>query len=161
MNVVRVRHLRQAERQTKKPRPPRNYNGWADALQTQTHYLRRRRMSPIGTCDWTKWAIKTSVNQSRRPTMGGEQVTQAMLLRMAEQQAYRCAYTGDELTPQTVSVDHIKPVSDGGRHTVANLQLVRHDVNRAKGSMSHEDFVAMCVAVANKHGKKRKRKRNG
>lgn len=92
--------------------------------------------------------------------MGGSQVTQAMLLRMAEQQGYRCAYTGDELTPQTVSVDHIKPVSNGGRHTAANLQLVRHDVNRAKGSMSHEDFVAMCVAVANQH-KKRKRKRNG
>lgn len=86
-----------------------------------------------------------------------EPITQGKLLRLAESQNFRCAYTGEELTPQTASLDHKVPLSQGGEHTIDNLHLVRQDVNRAKGAMDDADFIQMCLDIADHHRKKRKR----
>jgi len=66
---------------------------------------------------------------------------------LLEYQAYRCALTGRELTPETSSLDHIVPIRCGGEHAIENAQVLHQDVNRAKGSLTNEQFVGMCREV--------------
>jgi 5-methylcytosine-specific restriction endonuclease McrA len=62
-------------------------------------------------------------------------------------QHYRCALTGRWLTPQTAALDHIMPIRRGGEHVIENTQVLHKDVNRAKGSLTSEEFLAMCREV--------------
>jgi hypothetical protein len=70
---------------------------------------------------------------------------------MIEGQGYRCAATGIELTPEVASLDHKVPRCDGGTNDFGNLHIVHDIVNKAKGSLGWDDFVAMCHAVARTH----------
>jgi len=55
--------------------------------------------------------------------------------------------TGRDLTPQTAALDHIVPIRCGGKHVIENAQVLHKDVNRAKGSLTKEQFVALCREV--------------
>lgn len=70
------------------------------------------------------------------------------LKRMLEMQQYKCALTGWDLTPKTATVDHIHPLSQDGTHTIDNVHIVHTMANRAKGTLSLEQFVQLCRAVA-------------
>lgn len=69
------------------------------------------------------------------------------VLRLLEWQDYRCALTGRSLTPDSASLDHIVPVRDGGEHTIENVQVLHKEVNRAKSTLTHEQFIQMCREV--------------
>jgi len=69
------------------------------------------------------------------------------VLRLLDHQHYRCALTGRCLTPQTAALDHVMPMRRGGQHAIENTQVLHKDVNRAKGSLSNEEFLAMCREV--------------
>ena len=69
------------------------------------------------------------------------------VLRLLEQQRYCCALTGRKLTPQTAAIDHIVPIRCSGEHSIANAQVLHKDVNRAKGSLTSEEFIGMCREV--------------
>jgi len=69
------------------------------------------------------------------------------VLRLLEAQQYRCALTGRSLTPQVAALDHVIPVRFGGQHTIENAQVLHKDVNRAKGSLTNEEFTGMCREV--------------
>lgn len=71
---------------------------------------------------------------------------------LLDRQEFRCAYTGDELTPENTGVDHVVPVSRGGSHGADNLALVVQAVNSAKGSMTIKEFVTMCRKVVRVFG---------
>lgn len=76
------------------------------------------------------------------------------LLQMLQAQAYRCSLSGRVLTPANAALDHILPVSRGGHHVIENVQILDKQVNRAKATMTNEEFVAMCrevVAWADAH----------
>ncbi|MCI0333667.1 MAG: HNH endonuclease [Planctomycetes bacterium] len=75
-------------------------------------------------------------------------VTSKMIMNLVEQQDFRCAISGRELTPQTASLDHILPLSRGGEHGINNVWVVDHQVNSAKGTMTCDEFVTMCRDVA-------------
>ena len=77
-----------------------------------------------------------------------EKVTGKRLLRLLEKQKHRCALTGAELTPKTVSLDHIVSLSEGGTDCMANVQLVHQAINTMKGTMGQAEFVHWCKAVA-------------
>lgn len=76
-----------------------------------------------------------------------EVVSVAQVERLLQQQGFRCALTGYELEPDNASLDHILAVSRGGPHTIENAQILRKDVNRAKGTMTNEEFIVLCRAV--------------
>ena len=80
-----------------------------------------------------------------------EKITARQLRNLLEQQRYRCAITGRELTPQTASIDHREPLARGGPHAASNLQIVHCDVNAAKNTMTQDEFIAMCREVARFH----------
>ena len=74
-------------------------------------------------------------------------VTTANVLQLLEYQRYRCALTGRELEPTTASLDHIVPVRSGGEHAIENTQVLHKDVNRAKSTMTNEQFIQLCCEV--------------
>jgi len=78
-----------------------------------------------------------------------------------QQQGGRCFYTGQSIDLCAVSraerfkgasLDHIIPSARGGGNEVANFQWTSWAVNRAKHDLTHDEFIAMCVAVAARHG---------
>jgi len=77
-----------------------------------------------------------------------EKATASQLMSLLQLQQFRCALTGVMLTPEIARCDHIAPVSDGGTNQLENLQWVTEDVNKAKGVMSQDAFIAMCIQVA-------------
>jgi hypothetical protein len=85
-------------------------------------------------------------------------VNTANVLRLLKWQGFRCALSGRPLMPDTASLDHIVPVRDGGEHTIENVQALHKDVNRAKSTLAHEQFIQLCrevvehVAAANTEG---------
>lgn len=70
------------------------------------------------------------------------------LQQKLEAQQFKCNYSGVELTPQRASLDHKYPRSLGGDDDIENLHVVLPIINRAKGNMNHDQFIAMCHAVA-------------
>jgi hypothetical protein len=74
-------------------------------------------------------------------------VTTSQIKELIESQNYRCALTNRKLTPETASLDHKQPISRGGTHEVANLWVIEHFVNTAKGSLTVEEFISMCRDV--------------
>jgi len=77
-------------------------------------------------------------------------ITSSSVLELVKRQGFRCALTGLPLTPATASLDHVQPLSQGGMHEIENCQVVRSDINRAKGTMNNEQFIAMCRAVVSR-----------
>ncbi len=77
-------------------------------------------------------------------------ITPRQIRELIDAQQYRCALTGEPLTPKTAVLDHIVPLSRGGEHSLENAQVVADWVNKAKGSMTQEEFIEMCLAVASK-----------
>jgi len=69
------------------------------------------------------------------------------ILQILERQRYRCALTARALTPETASLDHIVPVCRGGQHRINNTQVLERSVNRAKGTLTNDEFVALCSEV--------------
>jgi hypothetical protein len=84
----------------------------------------------------------------RRRGCGREVLTLAELRDILRRQNFRCALTGQQLTPTNFALDHIVPVISGGDFTAGNAQLVLKSVNRAKNTMSEQDFIEMCRQVA-------------
>jgi len=74
-------------------------------------------------------------------------ITVKQLADLVRKQGYRCAYTGFDLTPEEASLGHIVPLARNGPHTIGNLAVVRCEVNLAKGSLTYDEFLAMCRAV--------------
>ena len=80
-------------------------------------------------------------------------ISAKMIMELIERQNFHCALSNRKLTPETASLDHIVPLSRGGTHDLSNLWVLEHLVNTAKGTMTVEEFVAMCrdVAIHQKH----------
>lgn len=58
----------------------------------------------------------------------------------------RCAYTGQKLG-RDAQVDHKTPTSRGGTNNPSNLHWVTPAANSCKGSMTHEEFIAIATDI--------------
>jgi 5-methylcytosine-specific restriction endonuclease McrA len=79
-------------------------------------------------------------------------VNTANVLRLLAYQQYRCALTGRKLTPDSASLDHIVPVRDGGLHRIENTQVLHKNVNKAKSTLTNEEFIQLCRDVCSALG---------
>jgi len=137
---------------------PKKVKGWEESILSMLVNHRRRTRTirfrgPKGS--WERW-IRSKVVVSKRRVKdkrGGVHSLKAEDVRqLLKAQNYCCNLTGVELTPETASIDHIVPLSEGGSHGIENLQVVLREVNRSKGTLSQEDFVSMCVKIATHSG---------
>ena len=90
----------------------------------------------------------TTGESSRGPD---ERLTGAALFQLLVDQEFRCALTGDELTPENATLDHRIPRKHGGSDSVSNLQWVIKQANAAKGTMMMQEFVDLCRRVVALH----------
>jgi hypothetical protein len=98
-------------------------------------------------------ARRSDILQRQRKLGAGGKCPEAQeLVDLFRKQAGICPLTGWEMSlavgPRAVSVD--QKVAGGG-YDLANVQLVCWAANRAKGDLSEEDFIAMCVAVVRRN----------
>jgi len=89
----------------------------------------------------------TSVHPKVEAERPSGRITVASVLQLVEAQGYRCAMTGRSLSPETASLDHIVPVRLGGGHVVENVQVLHKDVNRAKSTLTNDEFIRLCRDV--------------
>lgn len=74
-------------------------------------------------------------------------VNRESVFQLLENQQYQCALTRRPLEPQTACIDHIVALSCGGEHRMSNIQILHRDVNRTKGTLSNDEFIAICREV--------------
>jgi 5-methylcytosine-specific restriction endonuclease McrA len=111
--------------------PVKSWEDWAK-LEVRPYDNRIRgvkgvyRMPTVAICadydkiKWHKVAFPTKANIWKRDN-------------------WTCCYTGQKLTKENVSVDHIIPVSRGGQDTWLNLVTAEKEVNRKKAAMTPEE----------------------
>lgn len=83
---------------------------------------------------------RRAIKRRRYAAIGREaRFTQAEFDKMAEMQDGLCFWTGDPLD-DTVQIDHVVPVSRGGRHGMENLVLCNRYANLAKRAKMPDEF---------------------
>ena len=96
----------------------------------------------------TLGAIAKKMQVKLRELRAEETETSAKQLKqMIVAQDYRCALSGEQLEPQTATLDHKIAVCNGGTNDKDNLQWLHADVNRMKGSLSQDRFLELCRKV--------------
>ncbi len=71
----------------------------------------------------------------------------------------KCYLTGeliDLLKPETYSLDHIIPLSRGGKSSLENCGLMKLDINQAKYNLTPDEFIDLCFRVVANLGVKPK-----
>lgn len=63
----------------------------------------------------------------------------------------KCAICGKPVKFQKMTVDHIKPLSQGGTNEFSNLQLACHSCNRLKNNFTEEEFYDLVERVLRHH----------
>ena len=69
------------------------------------------------------------------------------LWKIAKKQRMICPLSGEKLTNENISVDHIISKSNGGINNVVNIRLVTKFVNISKQTMTDEMFVSKCKQI--------------
>lgn len=80
-------------------------------------------------------------------TRGGGGLSASEVETLLERSDHRCQLTGLALTPEVAELDHKIPLSRGGDNSADNLMLVCSAVNRAKGTLTTEEFISLCQRV--------------
>lgn len=68
------------------------------------------------------------------------------LWRKGKLKSVVCGLYGDILTKDNLSVEHLKPHSQGGRTVLSNLALASQDKNNARGCKPLKDFLTKEMA---------------
>lgn len=69
------------------------------------------------------------------------------LARLFIRQKGLCRLTGEKLTRENISLDHIVPKIRGGSVGIENLSFVTKEVNIAKNKLLDNEFVELCKKV--------------
>ena len=69
-----------------------------------------------------------------------DKITYLDLYRIAKKQKLICPISGEKLTNNNISIDHIIPYANGGKNISSNIQLVTKIVNQMKFDFTLEEF---------------------
>jgi 5-methylcytosine-specific restriction endonuclease McrA len=92
---------------------------FADLEQAYSYMRERRRHS----------SLAANQRQAERAKM-----TSSMRVDVLRRDGYRCRFCGATSKVANLEIDHIEPVSHGGKTTVDNLQVLCSDCNRGKSN---------------------------
>jgi len=130
-----------------------NAAGLGEVINERQLYRHRKRAGEavcrgkkVDVIAYTAW-LATRLTDHRRQKAQGGAISAPNVRQLFERQEYRCALTGCALSPETSALDHILPVSRGGEHVIANVQILHKQVNRAKGTLTNEEFIQLCREV--------------
>ena len=93
----------------------------------------------------------------------GEAVTATGLRQKMQEQDWRCALSGVDLSQsaKNTELDHIVPLSKGGAHVLSNVQLVHRIPNAMKRTMSEQVFLEWCRKIVERANQAEKLKNSG
>ena len=74
-------------------------------------------------------------------------ITAFDLWKIAKKQRLVCPFTGQRLTIDNMSVDHIIPKSKGGLNVPSNIRLTIKSVNIARSNMTDDEFLSLCKSI--------------
>lgn len=106
-----------------------------DRTVTNSYARKYRRLHPF----------RTMANMSNSRCQ--EKITAFDLWKIAKRQKMICPLTGDRLTRDNISVDHVVPRTRGGKNISANIRLTTLQVNMARKDLPDERFVELCQKV--------------
>lgn len=133
---------------------------WARSMmKAKTRLLsKERKRAEHRANPWVRKIANTMSGLRKRARQANMEyeVNEKELYEKLEKQEFRCALSGRNLTPENSELDHIIPVSKGGKHTLDNLQFVRASVNRMKGELSSREFIRICRDVCIEQIRKKK-----
>ncbi len=86
------------------------------------------------------------------PNENGKIAGVSELREILEEQEYKCALTGTELTPENTAFDHKTPLGQGGSSEKENLHAVTKQANISKSDMSMQEFIDICAKVIDHSG---------
>jgi len=83
----------------------------------------------------------------------------APIVRKAIYHAYKgkCFYTGRLIKPDQMEIDHLIPVSKGGKNCFENYVLTCKDINLGKSNKCDDEILRMSWAVKNIYAPRAKR----
>ncbi len=87
---------------------------------------------------------------NRRDTV--DKISAFDIWKIAKKQKLKCAISGRKLTKENISLDHIVPLSRGGKNEPHNLRLVEHRINLALHVLTDQEFFDMCKSVVDYNG---------
>lgn len=67
--------------------------------------------------------------------------------KVKETQTHICYYCGQLLTDDNFTIDHLIPLSRGGKHKMKNLKPCCMSCNREKGSMTRDEYLSVCKPI--------------
>lgn len=79
----------------------------------------------------------------------GKRVTALDLFGIAKKQELVCPLTGEKLTRNNISLDHITSLTRGGTNSLDNLRFITRQANTAKHTMSDAEFLSFCQNIVN------------
>jgi len=104
-------------------------------------YLKNYLKTPKGT------AIRISINENRRAiknaaTIGDLKEIQNWIAEWKAHQSVYCHWCKDNFNPYQCHVDHVTPLSKGGKHCLTNLVISCAKCNLSKGSKMPDVWLA-------------------
>lgn len=127
----------------------RKRNKYAKELERRSKPEIRARMRLLDKQHRQRHTFKNLADQSNysrhKPK---DKLTAQHLFSIAKEQKLICPYTGLKLTKQTMSVEHVVPLSKGGTNTRDNIRLVHVWANRMKLDHTLAEFKTMVKLLA-------------
>lgn len=150
ISTVSIRNWRDPEAYQKKQKIKSSNQEYKDKNKERS--LRRykshpAKMSLLAKQSRKRRRFKRLVEMSNRFFTKDEHLTAIDLWRIAKKQKLRCALTGEKLTNDNISVDHIRPKSLNGSNKPENIRLVHKDVNLARRALTDDEFLTLCKKV--------------
>lgn len=112
--------------------------------KTETYLAERRRM------DKARYAInvfKRLVKAVKKQAKIEGDLKPFDFWKLAKKQKLICPLTGRRLASDNISVDHIIPLSKGGKNSIDNFRLVDKHANLARLHYTDEVFFKLCQDV--------------
>ncbi len=78
-----------------------------------------------------------------QPTFGGYKSPLKTLYKRGQLPQVKYGFYGERITPSTVSLEHLNPISKGGKTELKNLVLAHKDTNNARSDYPLRDYLKL------------------
>jgi len=114
-------------------------------IEFNTIYKQQKRK--IKTKKESKQYFKNRASEMNYRCKTGHRITYLDLYHILKSQKMICTLTGDRLTKENISVDHIIPVSRGGTNAVSNIRFVTKTANSMKYTQMDDELLNICRKI--------------
>ena len=70
------------------------------------------------------------------------------LKQLIRKQNYKCSLTGDDISFESdIDLDHIIPITRGGKNEISNVRWVIRQANRLKNNLTDDELKVLCLKI--------------